>query len=644
MEFVAATKDGIFVYDANAISTEDDGETNGKLPNWAEGHGIRGKRIRVVAAIPSPQHAFGHGWSADGTQLASVCSSGVRLYDATAGYTQLLEIPNSAPEDIATGGTCVARAMRFSPKGNFLVVYEKWDPKAPDNCHVWGLTGALQGQKLHTCRLNQYVSGAVHCELIQWTHDESISLELKRGEGLILCRNWHAGGEEERGLIAEPHIGHVKPAPTAPAGDGGYIACYVPEAEGRTARVAVYHLGDPSVPTATVRLPAKIKECKLHWNPTGTVILALATSEVDESNASYFGSSYLYWIRADGTAQTQVYSAGDGLVQDVAWSPSVEANEFMVIVGLLPATVALHSGSTGKLTTTLGVSRRNELCWNPWGRLVTVAGFGTLPGDLDVFDNSCKETVASFRAELTVGHSWAPDGKRFIACTVAPRMNEGNQLSIWRYNGDMQLKMEYKLPRVRHEDDGAGARTATQAYLYAASWRPYPGRFEDAPVTPRTGGKRPKGLPDEAASRPPPRAAYRAGGEAGSSVAAMMRGEIEAPEPSEPRGDGRGWDLAEAPKPLEPWEIKKLEKEKKKAEELKAQQEKEAERQKIKDVEKEIKDEKKLLKQLKEEVAEIEKLEDKEWDELTEEDEAELERMVDIRARIAELEGKGVKV
>lgn len=43
---------------------------------------------------------------------------------------------------------------------------------------------------------------------------------------------------------------------------------------------------------------------------------------------------------------------------------------------------------------------------------MAVAGFGTLPGDLDFYDRSKDETVASLRAALTVDCSWFADGRR----------------------------------------------------------------------------------------------------------------------------------------------------------------------------------------------------------------------------------------
>ncbi|CAJ1436190.1 unnamed protein product [Effrenium voratum] len=372
-----------------------------------------------------------------------------------------------------------------------------------------------------------------------------------------------------------------------------------------------------------------------------------AMSDVDESGNSYFGSTYLYWLKPDERKKMEVCGVDKGLVQDLAWSPC--SNEFMVIVGMLPAAMNLYSGATGKLEKSLGQSKRNTLKWNPFGRFVAVAGFGTLPGDLDFYDRSKDETVASLRAALTVDCSWFGDGRHFMAATVAPRMNEGNQITVYKYTGEAILKIDFKPDFVaaRHEDTGAGARTKTQALLFAARWRPSIGKHEDrAASPPRDGEKRVKGLPTALApgsGHVPLTNAYRPrnaeGGGAGT-VAAMMRGEVAIPEGPQ-RERTEPWETKPVAPALEEWEIKKLEKEAKKLAEQREKEAKEKHQQALRDVVQNEKDTKKRIKELKQMLEELEKLKEKDWDELTEEDEVELDREAALRAELTALEQKG---
>merc|ERR1712039_117392 len=92
----------------------------------------------------------------------------------------------------------------------------------------------------------------------------------------------------------------------------------------------------------------------------------------------------------------------------------------------------------------------------------------------------------------------APDGRHFLTCTTAPRMNEDNQISVWGYNaGNRLLKVDFK-PAV---DISGGGRKAADAgaMLWAASWRPDgKSTYKDRAASPPPKGvKRVKGLPAE---------------------------------------------------------------------------------------------------------------------------------------------------
>merc|ERR1712151_736206 len=196
----------------------------------------------------------------------------------------------------------------------------------------------------------------------------------------------------------------------------------------------------------------------------------------------------------------------------------------------------------------------------------------------EFYDRTKDETIKSFRAALTVDCEWAPDGRTFLCATIAPRMNEGNQITMFKYTGEKILDLPFKPDKVegRHEDTGAGARTKTQALLYRAVWRPDGKKqYQDrAASPPPAGSKRKKGLPDDSDALKPVVAAYRPKGEASGSVAAMLRGEIDLPTTgSSVVGAGKeGWTTNEPPK-LKEWEIRKIEKERKKAEEKKKEEE-----------------------------------------------------------------------
>lgn len=634
MEIVAIAKDGVHIF--GVPTEESEGESNQ----------LRGE---PVVSLPPTSGAFGYAWSHDGSKLATCDQGKTIVWDAEKGYKQSVEI---APVGESGG----ARALFFSPRASFLTTFEKYcKDKCPENMHVWDLRKSPNVKKLRSLELRSYASGAITADLIQWSPDEKLCLELIAGVGLVVLDSDLKADETPRS-IQEPNASQFSIAP-APQNDGYYVAMYIPEAAnawgawdltGRAGEVAIYHISSTSSEIKKVTsqyLPRKLNSCSMNWNSDGTALLAMASSDVDESGESYFGTTSLFWIKADGKAQCRISGPEDGLVQDVQWNPV--NNEFLIIIGMMPATTKLYDGKTGKLMKdgTLGTSRRNTIKWSPFGRFLCVGGFGALPGDLDFYDRPSGETMCSFRASLTVNCSWSPSGRQFLTCTTAPRMNEDNQISIWGYNtGEKVLHIPFK-PNV---DVAGGGRKAADsgAMLWAASWRPDgKGKYTDRAASPPPKGvKRVKGLPADVATGG---GAYKPKGQGGgfSGVAAMMRGELEAPAAAGAPAAGQsgvGWVTA---KPLtwqeEEQQRKDYAKEKKaleKKQKADVEEAKEAKKQELRDVGKKIANDEKKLIQLKADLLELDKLKDKEWDELTEEDEAELEKEIEIRALIAAME------
>merc|ERR1719335_763840 len=166
MEFLAATKDGIIVYNALSAGNKPDWDDD-RSGDWSNGKTADGNFLDVVAKIPSTSNAFGHCWSQDGSVLASVSSEGdsAVLYDADAGYQKWKEVAKVAPD--VEGRVGGIRSIRLSPKVSHLVTYEKWDPAYPQNCHVWCIQENAP-KKVHSCCLSGYTSGALDKELVKW--------------------------------------------------------------------------------------------------------------------------------------------------------------------------------------------------------------------------------------------------------------------------------------------------------------------------------------------------------------------------------------------------------------------------------------------------------------------------------------------
>ena len=103
---------------------------------------------------------------------------------------------------------------------------------------------------------------------------------------------------------------------------------------------------------------------------------------------------------------------------------------------------------------TFNLAPRNTILFSPHGRLVLVAGFGNLAGQMDIYDleKDYKKLVTIEAANASVCE-WSPDGRHILTATTSPRLRVDNGVRIWHATG----------PLVYKEDMNE---------LYTINWRP----------------------------------------------------------------------------------------------------------------------------------------------------------------------------
>ena len=73
------------------------------------------------------------------------------------------------------------------------------------------------------------------------------------------------------------------------------VAVFIPEKSGKPAQVLIYNIPSFNQPICTKSF-FKAEKCQLKWNALGTALLALASTDHDTSNKSYYGAKVLFMI------------------------------------------------------------------------------------------------------------------------------------------------------------------------------------------------------------------------------------------------------------------------------------------------------------------------------------------------------------
>lgn len=235
------------------------------------------------------------------------------------------------------------------------------------------------------------------------------------------------------------------------------VAVFIAAQKGNPAFIRVYSL--PNVKTAVSQKSFfKGESCTFHWNILGTSLLALVSTDVDASNRSYYGETQLYLLGISGSFDQKIDLPKEGPIHEVTWSPT--SREFAVIHGFMPAAITFFD-ARGNSIHSLPEASRNTILYSPHAKYILVAGFGNLPGDIDILDRQDKfKKVASFQASNTSVCKWSPDGRFILTATTSPRLRVDNGLKIWYLNGNLVYQKHYDV-------------------LYNIDWRSQP--LEDFP-------------------------------------------------------------------------------------------------------------------------------------------------------------------
>lgn len=282
---------------------------------------------------------------------------------------------------------------------------------------------------------------------------------------------------------------------SSPSSPSHLLAAAVPEAKGAPGLVGIWEVDslplgggmtaaaaaasndggdkrttDPPQPRAKRSL-MRASAVDLRWSPTGEALLALASTESDASNKSYYGDSKLHYLRSDGRNDCLVPLPKEGPVHDVAWSPRGDC--FVVLAGFMPPRAVVFDSKCAP-SLDLGSGPFCHARWSPHhGRFLCLAGFGNLAGDLAFFDRKADgklKPCGSARAAGGVSLEWSPCARLLLVSTTAPRLRVDNGVRVFKYDGSLVASKAWEV-------------------LLEARWRPAAkGVYPDRPPSPRAGG------------------------------------------------------------------------------------------------------------------------------------------------------------
>ncbi|CAL1703198.1 unnamed protein product [Somion occarium] len=370
-------------------------------------------------------------YSSDGRLFAYTLPTSVHIYQAEgAQLLQELPLPNIVE-------------INFSPRGTYISTWERpvklEDGSQHKNLRVFSVS---TGEELVA-----FTQKSQEGWDLQYTISESHAVRLV-GQEIQVFRP----AEWSKGVVDKLKVEGATTMSLSP-GLNPSVAVFVPEKKGQPACVKIYNLMSLAGAPMSQKTFFKADRSTIKWNTIGTQVLVLTQTDVDQANKSYYGETGgLYMLSASGTFDCRVTLDKEGPVHDFAWSPN--SKEFGVVYGYMPAKTMLFD-QRAKTLHDFGSAFCNFIAFNPQGRLIALAGFGNLAGNLDIHDRRSLNKVTSINAANTSHCEWSPDGRFLLTATLSPRLRVDNGIKIWHCSGPLM--------HVQLIDE-----------LYQTSWRPAP--------------------------------------------------------------------------------------------------------------------------------------------------------------------------
>lgn len=311
----------------------------------------------------------------------------------------------------------------ISPKNTYIATWEPFyttpqNPQGFNNYEIHNMkTKCVKKPMIHKNR-NTWAP--------VWSKDEKICGRCVNNEV-----QFYEDGEFQK-ATRKLYLQGVSGCAIAPCLSPYMIAVYIVGKKGLPSSVRLFqypNLGDGQA--ITNRSFFKADKVDMIWNKKGNALLILVSAEVDTTGSSYYGEQTLHLMTTNGNSNIVQFEK-KGPIYSVDWNPN--SSQFCVVYGFMPAKATLFNLKSESVFD-FGTGPRNICKYNQHGNILCLAGFGNLPGIMEMWNVDGKKLIGKPQARDTTFFQWCTDGQHLVTATCAPRLRVSNGYKIWHYSG-----------------------------------------------------------------------------------------------------------------------------------------------------------------------------------------------------------------
>ena len=106
-----------------------------------------------------------------------------------------------------------------------------------------------------------------------------------------------------------------------------------------------------------------------------------------------------------------------------------QSEKFLVSSGFMPSGSVLFD-KTGLQLYLIAQHHVNFIKWAPQGNIVCFAGFGNLPGEIEIWDMDNLKQIGKCRKDKVILFEWSPCSNFFLVATTFPRLRVNNMIQV----------------------------------------------------------------------------------------------------------------------------------------------------------------------------------------------------------------------
>jgi translation initiation factor 2A len=170
---------------------------------------------------------------------------------------------------------------------------------------------------------------------------------------------------------------------------------------------------------------------KIKVSPDKKSVVLQSISD-DTSSSSYYGESSLYYMDLL-YGKFQKISLATGPIHDFEWLPN--GSNFITCAGHHPAKTNIYDNQA-KFIKEICTSKVSTIRISPDSRILCLAGFGNLNGDIELFNLADYTIIGKTKLYCGVSLNWSKDSKFLIGAVLSPRVRVDNEYRVFSYHGE----------------------------------------------------------------------------------------------------------------------------------------------------------------------------------------------------------------